>query len=84
MMPGIFLVSTISSGFSAAGAQLDQQVGAAGQHLGQAGRTGQQLDGLIDRRRCGVIEPWHSCSRCLRALTRPARDWWCPGVTPQG
>ena len=54
-----------------AGPHLHQQVGPPRQDLCQAGRPGQQFDSLIDRRGCGVIERWHSCSRCLRALIGP-------------
>ena len=54
-----------------AGSHLHEKVGPSGKDLRQAGCAGQQFDGLIDRRGCGVIECWHSCSRYLRVLSCP-------------
>ena len=44
IMPGIFLVSTISRGLHPAGSQLNQQVGPTGQDFGEAGGSGERRE----------------------------------------
>ena len=55
-IPGIFLISTIRPRLGAAGAELHQEIGPAGQDLCGAGGSGQNTYGLLDRRRGGIIK----------------------------
>ena len=63
-----------------AGPELDQKIGPAGQRLGEAGGTGEQGNGLLDRRGRGIIQTWHVRSWIAHGGGQP---WLC-GRGPGG